>query len=177
MRRQPTWFLILVAGLTVAADQAAKAVVAANLPPNHLWMPIEWLAPYLSLTHTHNTGAAFGMFPAGGQVFTVISIVVSVAIVLYFHNLPPGRWWVRAGLSLQLGGAIGNLIDRFRLGYVVDFIDLHRFPVFNLADSAIVVGVSILAVTMLLEERQALRARQGDGQQPDPDAHEGPAWP
>jgi signal peptidase II len=177
MRKKPTWFLVLVAGLTIAADQIAKATVIANLPLNSSWMPIKWLAPVLTLTHTHNTGAAFGMFPQGGPVFTVVGIVVSIAIVVYYHNLPPGQWWVRAGLGLQLGGALGNLIDRFRLGYVVDFIDLHRWPVFNLADSSIVVGVATLVIIMMLEERRALRSQQGDSQHPDPDASQGPAWP
>lgn len=165
-RHQPTWFLILIAGLTVALDQVTKWLVATRLALFEGWMPFAWLEPYFIITHTHNTGAAFGIFPRGGLFFTMMAIVVSFAIVYYFHQLPTGTWWVRVALGLQLGGALGNLVDRFRQGYVTDFIRVLEFPVFNLADSAIVVGVSILMVLMFLEDR---RTQQCDDPQSEPD--------
>jgi signal peptidase II len=151
-RKQPTWLLVFAAIIIVAADQLSKWLVVSRLALYESWAPIAPLEPYLVIMHTSNTGAAFGMFPQGNLVFTVIGVVVSLAIVYYFHQLPAGGWWVRVALGLQLGGAIGNLVDRLRQGYVIDFIRVFDFPVFNIADSSIVVGVGILILLMILED-------------------------
>jgi len=158
-RKQPTWYLALIALLTIGLDQFTKQLVVSTLRPGESWMPLDWLAPIVTVTHVHNTGAAFGIFPAGGQVFTVLGVIVTGAIIYYFHQLPPGEWLARSALGLQLGGAVGNLIDRFRQGYVTDFINFKFWPVFNVADSSIVVGVAILLIVILLEERQEARSR------------------
>ncbi len=123
------------------------------------WDIAPWLAPIFRITHVTNTGAAFGLFPKWGDFFILIAAIVIVAIILYYHHLPRGQWLMRVALGLQLGGATGNLIDRLRRGFVVDFIDLnfwplHNWPVFNLADASIVTGVTLLALMMLWEERR-----------------------
>lgn len=158
-RRFQNWLILLgVATLTLITDWATKALVADNLAPNESWHPpISFLRRVFSLTYTTNTGAAFGLFPKQGFLFIVIALVVVIAIIFYYRHLPAGYGLVRLALGLQLGGALGNLVDRLRQGYVIDFIDLNFWPlqdwaVFNLADSAIVVGVGLLALTMLRED-------------------------
>jgi signal peptidase II len=116
-----------------------------------------WLSPIFRLTYVTNSGAAFGLFQGWSSVFIVIAIVVIVALVWYYLQLSDGEWLVQLALGLQLGGAVGNLIDRLRFGgSVVDFIDLNfwplkRWPIFNIADSSIVVGVSLLTLLMICE--------------------------
>ncbi|NLE46383.1 MAG: signal peptidase II [Chloroflexi bacterium] len=154
-----------VAALVVLADQLSKAAVMNSLPEGQSWSIASWLTPIVQFTHVTNTGAAFGLFPGLGALFVIVSFIVVVAILLYGRHLPTGRWLTRVALGLQLGGAIGNnLIDRLSRGYVVDFIDvqfwpLHNFPVFNLADTSIVVGVAILCLILIWEDRREQSAR------------------
>lgn len=167
IRKQPTWYLVLISALVIGLDQFTKFTIVNNLARFETWMPIPWLAQIVNITHVRNSGAAFGIFPAGGLVFTVVGIVVVGALVFYYHQLPAGQWWVRTALAFQLGGAIGNLTDRVRQGYVVDFVSVGSFPVFNVADSAIVIGVSILIVVMFFEERREAReAREASDETP-----------
>jgi signal peptidase II len=154
----------LIAALVLIADQLSKHWVVTQLPEGQSWYVTSWLAPVLKLTHVTNTGVAFGLFPNLGILFVIVRLVVVVLIVIYERRLPPDQWLIRAALGLPLGGAIGNLIDRVRLGSVVDFIDLNFWPfetfaVFNLADASIVVGVIVLLLLMLLEERQGQTTR------------------
>lgn len=154
----------------VAADQWSKVLVRMRLAPGENWVPWPWLEPFARVVHSSNTGAAFGIFPDRGLVFTVIAVLVSAAILYYFPQVPIGQWPVRLALALQLGGAIGNLTDRLlQGGEVTDFISVGRFPVFNIADASISVGVAILIVTMFLEERRARRSAREDGEA-DPEA-------
>jgi signal peptidase II len=153
-------YLILagLGGSIVALDQWTKFLVRSNLQVGESWMPVAWLAPLVRVVHWHNTGAAFGLFPAGGLLFTVIAIFVSAAIIYYYPRVPSQQVWLRLALAMQLGGALGNLIDRLVQGTVTDFISIARFPVFNVADATISLGVAILVVTMWLEE-QRVKAR------------------
>jgi len=106
------------------------------------------LRDLVSLTYVTNTGAAFGLLPDHGLFFIAIAAIVVIAILVYHRHLPD-KALVKASLGLQLGGALGNLTDRLRYGYVIDFIDFKVWPVFNLADSAIVIGVAVLAYYLL----------------------------
>ena len=150
--------LPLVAGLSVLADQITKYLVRSNLRPGQAIELTPWLSSIFQVTYVTNSGAAFGLFPGASSVFIVIAVVVIVALVWYYLRLSDGEWLVQLALGLQLGGAIGNLIDRLRFdGAVVDFIDLNfwplqRWPVFNIADSSIVVGVSLLTLVMICED-------------------------
>jgi len=140
-------FLVLlgVAIVVLALDQLTKTWVSTSLAEGGWWSPLPGLWRIFRITHITNSGAAFGIFPDQGKFFIVIAVVVALAIVLYYRYLPTGNWLVRLSLGLQLGGAIGNLLDRIRYGHVVDFIDIGFWPIFNVADTAIVTGVGILA--------------------------------
>jgi signal peptidase II len=112
---------------------------------------IDLFGGLVRLDFTRNTGAAFGMFQSGGLLFAAVAIVVSLSILVFYRRIADSALPVRLALGLILGGALGNLADRIRLGYVVDFIDLRWWYVFNLADSAIVVGVGILLLLTSLD--------------------------
>lgn len=147
-----------VAGLIILVDQYTKYLVRTHLPIGEPWMPIEGLAPYFRLLHIENNGAAFGMFQSGGMLFTIVAIVVSVVIVYYAARLNHGQWLLRIVLGLQLGGAIGNLIDRLVNGPVTDFFNVFGFlntPIFNVADLSITTGVILLVLLMWRESREA----------------------
>jgi signal peptidase II len=136
--------LPLVALIVAIVDQVSKAWVVENIPLNTTREIVAPLRDIFVLTHITNSGAAFGLFPQLSIVFTFVAFAVSVAIVFYYRSIPAGQWLVRVSLGLQLGGAIGNLIDRLRFGSVIDLFYLRFWPVFNVADSAIVCGVVLL---------------------------------
>jgi signal peptidase II len=149
------WLLFLISPLIILIDQITKAIVRANIPFGSRWMPWEWLSPYFRFVHWQNTGAAFGLFQQGGLVFSILAILVSLFIIFYFPQIPRNEIMMRAALALQLGGAIGNLIDRIRFGPVTDFISFGDFPVFNVADASISIGVAILILGLWISERKA----------------------
>lgn len=155
--------IYVLAGLVVLADQYTKHLVRQTLPVGASWNPWPWLAPYARVLHIENTGAAFGMFQDAGLFFTLVAIVVSLVIVAYARQLPHGLWWIRLALGLQLGGALGNLIDRVVRGPVTDFISVGTFAIFNVADASISTGVALLAGLMLLEARQSKAAAADEG--------------
>jgi signal peptidase II len=119
---------------------------------------IQVLGLPLYLTYVTNTGAAFGILRDQVLLLAGIALVVIAATVYIERRGPPTGLWIRVALGLQLGGALGNLMDRLRLGYVVDFIDLRWWPVFNLADSAIVIGVAMIVASMIFAGSRSSRA-------------------
>jgi signal peptidase II len=139
----------------ILGDQVTKQLVIHRITR---FESIEVL-PNLNIVHMHNTGAAFSMLshlpPA---VFVLLGVFVSVAILVWLRKNSAGQRLVACGLSLILGGALGNVIDRVRLGHVTDFIDFHvndwHFAAFNVADSAITVGAGLLILDMLLDARR-----------------------
>jgi len=153
-RNQNRLLLLAIALVTFAADQITKTWVLTNLAEQQSWAALARFRGMINVTHIVNTGAALGLFPNQGNLFIVIAIVVVIAIVSYYRYLPLDQLPVRVSLGLQLGGAMGNLLDRIRLGLVVDFIDFGFWPVFNLADVAIVTGVIILASYLMHEEKR-----------------------
>jgi signal peptidase II len=149
-------FLGALSGSIIAADQITKMLVRANLSFADTWTPWPWMAPYFMIVNWRNTGAAFGMLQGLNTVFMVLSIVVSLAIIYYFPRISQNDSPLRLALVLQLGGAIGNLIDRFIQGYVTDFIALLpslNMPVFNIADLSITMGVVVLVIGVWMKER------------------------
>ena len=152
--------VFLVALIVILLDQASKRYIEANVVYNTSWMPLERLAPFFQITHIGNTGIAFGLFSGGGMIFALIAIVVTGAIVYIAYTLPAGHTAMRIILGIVLGGAIGNLIDRLRQGYVTDFLDFGPWPVFNVADMAVVFGAIALAIMMFYEERQLKKAEE-----------------
>ncbi len=158
------WLLLAgVTALAIVVDQLSKAYVVAHLTLHESWMPLDFVEPVFRFTHVRNTGAAFGMFPDRGAVFVVIALVVSGMILYYYRQLDGHVWLIRLALGLQLGGALSNnLLDRLRQGYVVDFFNVGFWPVFNVADSCIVIGVGLLAFEMLREEWRSKRDSSSD---------------
>jgi signal peptidase II len=157
-RYLPHFLVFGLAALVVVADQITKSLIRANLAPFETYAPLPALADFFTLIHTTNTGAAFGMFKAGGNLFTLIAVIVVGAILYYYPRIPLGQTGVRIALGLQLGGAIGNLIDRLLYGPVTDFIFFHWYnllnaPIFNLADLSITSGVIVLVLLMWQEHR------------------------
>ncbi len=149
-------YLILLgaAGLIVALDQWSKYLVRSSLAYGEVWVPWDRLAPYARIVHWNNTGAAFGILPSAGAFFTTVSVLVVVAILYYFPRVPEQQMLVRVALILQFGGAIGNLVDRVAQGTVTDYISVGSFPVFNVADACISVGVALLVAALWVEERK-----------------------
>lgn len=158
-----------VAGLVVALDQWTKELVRTNIPPGEMWLPdgLLWLMPYARLINWHNSGAAFGSFQGYGWVFTGLAFVVAGLIIYYYPRVDPADWWLKLAMGLQMGGALGNVVDRLTNdGMVTDFLSVGTFPVFNIADSSISVGVAILLIGVWFKERaerkQAEAAGSGD---------------
>jgi signal peptidase II len=143
------------AAVIVVLDQATKAMVKARLP---LHESITVIPGFFDITHVRNTGAAFGMlnsidFAYKPAVMVIIALAALAAVASYALTLPPSQRVARFGLALILGGAVGNLIDRATMGYVVDFVDVYwrgvHFWAFNVADSAITVGVALMLLDVL----------------------------
>ncbi len=161
-----------LASVIVLVDQYAKHLVRNNLAINETWNPWPALAPYARFLHIQNTGAAFGLFKEAGIFFTVVAVIVSLVIVVYAQRLPAGNWWMRVALGMQLGGAVGNLIDRLVFGPVTDFISVGNFAIFNIADASISLGVALLAILMLFEARSGKTATEAAGSLPPVDVGE-----
>ena len=150
-RRLEIWLPIAI----VVLDQITKAMVRSMVP---LSSSVEVVSGVMNITHVRNTGAAFGLFnaldfPLKTVVIAVIALAAIVWVGVYAAGLPRHHWLARLGLSLIMGGAAGNLLDRVVIGSVVDFVDVYwgayHFWAFNVADSAISVGVAIMILDML----------------------------
>ncbi len=163
--------LFLTAGIIISLDQWTKALVRI-LPLGGTWLPdgLEWLSPYARIVHWHNTGAAFGSFQGYGLVFTVLAFLVSGLIIYYYPQVDPRDWWLKLAMGMQLGGALGNVIDRltrgeletFTTGPVTDFISVGNFAVFNVADASISVGVVVLLLGAWFKERSERKKAQAE---------------
>lgn len=149
------WGIFTIAGVIVALDQWTKWLVRTNIPAGQSWLPesLQWLSPYARIVHWYNRGAAFGMFQEGGMVFTVLAFIVIAAILYYYPQVSRADWPLRLAMSMQLGGALGNLIDRLTIGHVTDFLSVGTFPVFNIADASISVGCVVLLLGVWWQER------------------------
>jgi signal peptidase II len=159
-------YLALLAGI-VALDQLTKWLIVRSLDLHDYRSVVEGL---LSLSNVRNRGAAFGLLsdadlPYQSLVFSVLSLAALAAIALYAFRLPARARMPQVALALVLGGAVGNLVDRLRLGYVVDFIHVYwkhyQWPDFNVADSAISIGVALLILDMLRSPRSGEAPKTG----------------
>lgn len=139
----------LLALAILVLDRLLKIWVVRSLP---LWTTRPLLGNWLHLTHVRNTGAAFGLFGGQALPLAIISIALIAGLLLWRDQLRQLGVWGNLALALVAGGAIGNLYDRLAYGYVIDFLDLRVWPVFNLADSAVVVGAALLIVVIWRHE-------------------------
>jgi len=150
--------LIIVSIIIVVLDQLTKWLVLINMP---LYESITVIPNLFNLTHIHNTGGAFGFMADQSPIIRKILFhgvsMFSLLIIIYFYHKSPIEYpFLLTALSLIFGGAVGNLIDRFRLGEVVDFLDFYigtyHWPAFNVADSAVSVGVTVLMYYMIVKK-------------------------
>jgi signal peptidase II len=165
--RESGWRWLWISALLIVVDQLTKLWVVATIPLGH----DVYVLPVLDLTHTVNPGAAWSMFAdwGGSQrwLLSVLAVGVAIAIVVWLRRMPlANHKLLIGGLVLILSGAIGNVIDRLRLGHVIDFVVAHwddaKFPAFNVADAAISVGAACVILDAIFEhrrEKQAARAK------------------
>jgi signal peptidase II len=142
----------LIALTVLAADQISKFFIVQLMQPNQSIPVIENI---FHITYVRNFGAAFGILPHRTILFMVVSLSVAFLILLFYRQVPPGHPYLRIALALQFGGALGNnLFDRLRFGYVVDFLDFQVWPVFNIADMAIVIGIGFILLDLARTPRE-----------------------
>ena len=156
------WILLALSSGILVLDQVTKYQVHWSF---RLGETIPIIRGFFNFTYIRNTGAAFGLLAHADPAFripffVIVPLVALAAITFIFRKIPDGDFRLSAALSLVIGGAIGNLIDRMLLGYVIDFLDFHwsyryHFPAFNVADAAICVGVGILMLDLILHPKEA----------------------
>ena len=162
MTHRPRWGLFLAIGLAiVVADQATKALVTATLRPGESRAIVDDL---LRIVFSQNSGALFGLFKDNAAMFGVVSLAV-IALIVIYHARAGGSLYMTVTLGLLLGGAIGNMLDRLRLGYVVDFVDGGignvRWYTFNVADAAITLSILLLLLAAVRPGIAEPRERPG----------------
>jgi signal peptidase II len=140
-------FILIALGVFVL-DRLTKSLVAANVPYG---TEVQAVGHLVGITNLRNSGAAFGFAPAGTGLFLVASVVVAIGLAVYVAR-HPGDLRTDAVLGLIMGGTLGNGYDRIVYGTVTDFIDVHFWPVFNIADSAVSIGVTVLLVGYVLRK-------------------------
>lgn len=149
--------LLFISGVLIVIDQYTKLMVSLHIPLNYSLKVVEG---FFNLTHIRNSGVAFGLFASQQSeykalMFIAISTIAIMAILVIFHQTPKEKKMVQTGLILIFSGAIGNLIDRSLHGEVIDFVDFfingHHFPAFNIADSCITIGVTLMVIDLFCE--------------------------
>jgi signal peptidase II len=142
--RSDTVRLVAVAASVVTTDQLTKSLVVSTIGPSRLESRVELAAGWLALEYTENRGAAFGLMSGLVPILAVASIAVLTGLLLHYMRQARPLPWQTIAIGGITGGAVSNLLDRFRFGYVIDFLSVGPWPNFNAADSAITVGVLIL---------------------------------
>ena len=165
LNKNKYFLLFLISGLIIGLDQITKYFICKFLP---LYSQIEVIGGFFNIVHVRNSGVAFGLFKRFGSEYRLISMLVIFLIVIFLifflvSQLKRGFTLQAFSLSLILGGAVGNLIDRVLIGEVIDFIDVHwaevyHWPAFNVADSAITVGI----IFIVFDELFLSRKRKGE---------------
>lgn len=138
--------ILLLAAIIIIVDQWSKYYVQSHLV---LGASIPIIPEIFHLTYILNPGAAFGLLEHQRAFFVGVAIVMLAGVGYFYRHIPPGQKMLRVGLGLLAGGAVGNLIDRIQTGLVVDFFDFRIWPVFNIADIAIVTGVGCIIYTLI----------------------------
>ena len=145
-----------IAAAVILLDQLVKRAVVAWLgrgEADHRW---ELIDAIVAVEYVENTGAAFGLFQGGGAWLAALSVAVVAGLAIYYVRVPRPTAVLTASLGLLGGGGVGNLIDRISLGYVIDFVAIGIWPKFNVADSAVTIGVLLLAWHAIIEDRAAV---------------------
>lgn len=163
MRNFGWLWVLVIAAVVVLLDQWTKNLIEANIPLYGQIAPFPNLSQYFNLVHYQNSGAAFGLLRGQASLFIVVAVVVVLVVLVYSRHLAEESWAMRIALGLQLGGALGNLVDRLTQdGMVTDFLlfslpvgeRVYQWPAWNIADASIVVGTILLAFLLLRSESQ-----------------------
>ena len=150
--------LLMIAGVVCIVDQLVKALVVSTVP---VYQTISVIPGFFNLTHIYNPGGAFGFLSGSPSelrhLFFVSASVVAMGLILFLYaKTPPGHGLLEFGLSLIMGGAVGNILDRIRIGKVIDFLDIYikdiHWPAFNVADSAISIGIGLFIYHLIFKD-------------------------
>jgi signal peptidase II len=156
-------YFYIIAFIVILLDQFTKWLIVKKM---HLGESITIIEDFLYITSHRNRGAAWGILQGQMWFFYIITVIVIIGIIYYIQKYAKGKWLLGTSLGLMLGGAIGNFIDRLFRKEVVDFVNTfifsYDFPIFNIADSALVIGVGLLMIQMLREEREAKEKTYGE---------------
>jgi signal peptidase II len=142
--RSDTVALVGISATVALVDQLTKSLVVSAIGPGRLGPRVEVVSSWLALEYTQNRGAAFGMFSGLVPILAAASFAILTGLLLLYMRQASPPLWLAVAVGLISGGALGNLVDRVRLGHVVDFLSVGSWPNFNIADSAITVGVLVL---------------------------------
>ncbi|MEA2595263.1 MAG: signal peptidase [Thermomicrobiales bacterium] len=156
-----TWATFGIGASVLTADQITKWLVAAKLGPDEISHRRQVVGDVVAIHYVENSGVAFGLLQGQTILVTVMAILVVILLVRMYRRVSEVSWTMASGCGLIIGGAIGNLVDRARLGYVVDFVEISAWPKFNLADSAITVGALLLAWRFLREDGREMTGERG----------------
>ncbi len=152
-------WLVIIVGLL--ADQLSKLWVASTLPYE---TSISVIGDFFTLRYIHNDGAAWSLLSGRVGLLLVVTIIVTVAIAWLLYKTPKENRLLRFAYALLMAGALGNIIDRVRLGYVIDFLAFPNFPVFNLADCWVTVSIGLIIILTLLDIRKESAAKRSKPQ-------------
>ncbi len=141
------YYLLII--LTIAADQASKYLVSNLMLPGQT---IPLINNFFHITFVRNTGAAFGLLPGNTVLLIAVGLIAALFILYSLYYIPKSKYFYKIGLSFILAGSIGNIIDRVYKGYVVDMFDFRFFPVFNIADAMINVGMVLIIVVYIFSK-------------------------
>ncbi len=148
---------LIVAAVVVVIDQITKAMVVRAFGPPDAATSKQIIPHLLDFRHDENTGAAFSLFQGRSTTLLLIGVIVIGVLIYYYRALPQGQPVLRLAVGGVLGGAVGNIIDRVRLGYVTDWIHITHYPTFNVADSCITIGMVTLAFSLFFMDRSTRR--------------------
>jgi signal peptidase II len=151
--------LLTISPLIIIVDQVSKYFVRSNLALGESWAPWQSIMPFARIVHWYNTGVAFGFFQDQNLVFASFSALIAFGIIWFFPKITQDEKILRFALAMQLGGAMGNLIDRLTIGHVIDFVSIGNFAVFNVADGSISIGVAIMVLAIILQDIQDKKNR------------------
>ncbi len=143
-----------IAVIVVILDQWSKSWIRQNVGLGAEIYPISFLAPFFRFTYWKNTGAALGIFQNANIPLLILSSIIVIVIIGYYRKALDEPLVFRISMGLLLGGAVGNIIDRIQLGYVTAFIAMGSFPVYNVADSCVTIGVFLMLIGLLVQERK-----------------------
>ena len=162
--------ILPIVAIVIGLDQWTKMLVRKAIPVGGSIAPLGFLGDFFQILHWKNTGAAFGIFQNANLILMVLGSLIVVVLTWYYFSMKENNLLIRIGLSLAIGGAFGNLIDRITRGYVTDFLSFGRFPIFNIGDSAVTVGVGLMVLALLLESKSkkivpedAMATKDGNG--------------